>query len=673
MARPSRKRPQTPPTRAPDETSAGEKTAAPQPPDVREDSGGRPPENAWRLLPRVMMVAIGAVGVALYAWTVGFPMVFDDDMYMRTNVLFKDPRSFTYPFWFREFANLPASMKLDPDLATNFIMRPVAYATLHANYWFDGFNPKWFRAVNILIHALNSILVFMLVRRLMGAPRRGAPARDATVLFVSSVAALFFAAHPLATESVTYIVQRFTSQSTLFFLLTLWLYFRSLDASSSRSLAAWRAASVVSVLAGMLTKECVFTAPIVAVMLDGLVNRTPLRRAAWRALPLLLCLPLIPALVILTATAQNGGVFAFSEATNIVNSIDQPVAHTHYLLTEITVIAEYLRRLFWPTGLNLDPEWPLQTTLVSAPVLKSLAVIVGGLMAAAFICWKRPGDTRARLALASALWFLITIGPSSGIVPLPDLMADHRTYLPSIGIFVLVACALDFLRTSLRPASPVTRWGVPALAAAAVIALCVATTLRNDVWSTPVKLWADTVSKSPNKHRTWGNLGAAWSSAGKDDEAVKCFETALKIEPQFKHAIFNLSNALLRLGRPGESLEASQKLISLENQTTQPEVAFTYAIGLASCGRNDEALNVLKRVVDAMPREPRFLKALGLVLLRSGQPAESLPYLRQAIALSKPDASLENAVQIAENAVRNPPPRPQPAFTPVINPNFRLR
>ena len=215
--------------------------------------------------------------------------------------------------------------------------------------------------------------------------------------------------------------------------------------------------------------------------------------------------------------------------------------------------------------------------------------------------------------------------------------------------------------------------GVPGLAVAAVIALSIATTLRNDIWSTPVKLWSDTVSKSPNKYRTWGNLGAAWSAEGKDAEAVKCFETALRIEPQFKHAIFNLSNALLRLGRPQESLEASQKLITLEGQRTQPEVAFTFAIGLASCGRNDEAITVLKQMVEAAPREPRFMKSLGLVYLRSGQPAESLPYLRQAIALSKSDAYLEDAVKIAENAVRNPAPRPQPTFTPIINPNFRLR
>lgn len=624
-------------------------------------------ESVWSLISRFMPAIIGILCVSLYAWTADFPMVFDDDMYLRANPLFKNPRSFTYPLWFQEFVNLPASTKLDPDLATNFITRPVAYASFFANYWLDGFNPRWFRVLNIVIHTINSVLVFALARRLMRGQAAGSS------MFVASFAALAFAAHPLATESVTYIVQRFTSQSTLFFLLTLWLYFRSLDAASTRSIVVWRIASVLSVLAGMLTKECVFTAPIMAVLLDVLINRASWRTVAWRALPLLICLPLIPGLLILTSVVRNGGDFAFTKAVNIVNSIDDPVAHSHYILTQITVIAEYLRRIFWPTGLNLDPEWPLYTSLTSAPVLRALAVLSTGLAAVALFFWKRSYSLPSRLVLASALWFFITISPSSGIVPLPDVMADHRTYLPSIGVFILVACALDALRVSIPSASRVTRWLVPTMAMGAVIALSLATTRRNDVWSTPVKLWTDTVSKSPNKYRTWGNLGAAWSGAGRDDEAVKCFETALKIQPGFRNAIFNLSNSLLRLGRPHESVEASQKLIKLEEQTIQPEVAFTYAIGLASCGRNDEALSVLKQVVTVMPREPRYLKALGLVYLRSGNPAESLPYLRQAIVLSKADADIEDAIKVAENAVQNPPQSSQPTFTPVINPNFRLR
>lgn len=612
-----------------------------------------------------------ALCAALYAWTADFPMVFDDEMYMKNNPLFLDARSFNYPVRFIEFANIPGKLGGDPDLATNFITRPVSYATLRLNYWLDGFNPRWFRVVNVVIHATSSVLVFALSWLLLRRGGKGA-GRD-SMLFISAVPALLFAVHPLATESVTYIIQRFTSLSTLFYLLTLCLYFLSLDASSGRARLILRVAATVSLLAGMLTKECTFTAPLMAVLLDVVVRGARLRTAAWRALPLLLCLPVIPALVILTSMAQNGGRFDLEAVFNIVNSRDRPLNHWHYVITQITVAASYLRRIFWPSGLNIDPEWPLHTSLTEPAVMKALAVLLALVIGAAWVWRRHRGDARARLAFGFTLWFFVTLATSSLIVPLPDLLADHRAYLPSIGILVLTACALDRLReAALSSPLPVRAW-VPAGVLAAVAALAWTTTLRNAVWSSPLNLWEDTVAKSPGKFRTWGNLGAAWSNAGKEEEAVKCFQKALQIEPRFQHAMFNLSNSLLRLGRSQESLDTSLKLIRTDrNAARRPEVAFTFGLGLAGSGRYDDALHVLKEVLAAAPDDPRCHRALGSVYLRKNQPSIALDHFRRASALMEPDQNLLNDIRIAEAAASDAA-NSQPAFKPVINPNFRLR
>ena len=629
---------------------------------LRDDVPGK------RNLAQVWM-ALVLVGLSfgLYAWTADFPFEFDDFLYLRDNPHFRDARSFTYPARFSEFATLHERIGGDPDLVTNFIMRPVSYASLHLNYALGGFHPRWFRVVNIIIHAANSILIYALLQLLLRRSPNATALPDGTAAFIPAAAALLFAAHPLATESVTYIVQRFTSQSTLFYLLTLCLYFASLSAASRTRAWVLRASAVVAVVLGMLSKECTFTAPIMAVVIDALVNGTRLRCALRRALPLLLCLPIIPALVLLTSAAQHSGSFGLVTALNIVNSRDNPLDHWHYIVTQITVVASYLQRIFWPTGLNIDPEWPRYRSLFAGPVLKSLAVLAGFLGCAWWLMRRRMADVRARLAFAFTLWFFITVSTSSGIVPLPDMMADHRSYLPSIGIFVMVACVLDQLRTQHR-STTITRLAMPAFSFVCVAALAWATCARNEVWRTSESLWADTVSKSPGKFRAWGNLGAAYSLNGKPDEAVRCYQKALEIEPRHQNSMFNLSNSLLALGRPKESLEATFRLLEAnKSAATLPQVNLTLASGLANVGRLDDAIVVLSELVSAVPNDDQAHKLLGMVYLQKNQHLFALRHLRESANLRSPDSELAAAIERAEIELRKPAQRTGPILP------FRLR
>ena len=639
--------------------------------DVREvgaiTSAPPKPVRASRWTHGVVAGVVLALCAGLYGWTADFPMVFDDEMYMKNNPLFLSASSFNYPSRFTEFANIPAKLGADPDLSVNFIMRPVSYASLLLNYALDGFHPRWFRVVNIIIHAANAILIYALLQLLLRKSPNAAALPDGTAAFIPAAAALLFAAHPLATESVTYIVQRFTSQSTLFYLLTLCLYFASLSAASRTRAWVLRGSAVVAVVLGMLSKECTFTAPIMAVVIDALVNGTRLRCALKRALPLLLCLPIIPVLVLLTSAAQHSGSFGLVTALNIVNSREDPENHWHYIVTQITVVASYLQRIFWPTGLNLDPEWPTYRSLLAGPVLKSLAVLAGFLGCAWWLMRRRMADVRARFAFAFTLWFFITVSTSSGIVPLPDMMADHRSYLPSIGIFVMVACVLDQLRSHVGHFMS-ARLVIPVAVVCCVIGLAWATCARNEVWRTHEGLWADTVAKSPGKFRTWGNMGAALALSGKDEEAIKCYQKALQLEPRFQPALFNMSNSLLKLGRPAEALESSLKLVRMhKNTASQPHVVYTVGLGLYGTGRYDEAIGIFKDVLAARPSDAKCHQAIGLSYLRKNMPALALDHFRQAASLMPPSQGLLNDIQIAEAALANSTSKP------ILNPLFRLQ
>jgi len=610
-----------------------------------------PPERRW-----VHALAVGiilALSAGLYAWTIDFPMVFDDYTYLKDNPFLKDASGFRHLNNLDEFARRTAQMGLDPDLATNFILRPVAYASFHLNHTLDGFNPRWFRALNILIHAANSVLIYALLNALLRRFVADGSLQRGSRFFIASSAALLFAAHPLAIESVTYIIQRFTSLVALFSLLALWLHFTSLSAKSR--LGAWclRAGAVLALLLAMQTKESSFTVPFMAVLLDWLVLGSRLRLAAFRALPLLLCAPLIPLLVILTATAQNGGAFDLHGAIHIVNDRAAPLNHWHYIVTQVTVVAHYLRLLFWPVGLNLDPEWPKYESLWQGPVLTALGMLVGLIAAAWWLSRRFRGDVRFALGFAFTLWFFITVSVSSGLVPLPDLMAEHRSYMPSIGIFVLVACLLDRLRHA-NIHSALIRRLAPVSVVILVGALSWKTCLRNEVWRTQESLWENTVAGSPGKFRTWGNLGAAYSHNGKEEEAVKCYREALKVEPRFKNGLLNLSNSLLRLNRPKESLENTLKLIEMDKKlANNPLVANALGLGLASVGRIDEAVEIFKQLSTAVPNDPQPHKALGLIYRHKNDPRRALDHYHQAARLQAPDAPLLSDIRDTEAALMN--------------------
>jgi hypothetical protein len=180
-------------------------------------------------------------------------------------------------------------------------------------------------------------------------------------------------------------------------------------------------------------------------------------------------------MVMAVSAAQNGGEWSLGQALQIVNLGEKPWGHGQYVITQWTVLVEYLRLMVWPSGQNICHDWPVKISLFDGAVLRSaVTVLVSLLCAAWWLRSRRWMGGQGRLVFAFVLWFFGTISVSSGLVPLPEMMAEHRTYLPSIGILVALACMLERLRGMIRP-----------VAAGLVVAVMAAATLaRNEVWRT---------------------------------------------------------------------------------------------------------------------------------------------------------------------------------------------
>lgn len=600
------------------------------------------PTRKWLRAGMALLLVVICAG--LYGRTVDFPMVFDDDMYLKNNPLSRELASFGYFANFTEFANKPTQMSLDPDLATNFIMRPVAYATFYFNYWIGGYEPRWYHVINIAIHAGNAMLIAGLMSLLLS--RMGVA--QSSRRFISYTAALLFVVHPLATESVTYIVQRFTSLGTLFYLLALLLHFTADGMGRQGKRRAVRAASVVVLLMGMQTNESTFTVPFMAVMLDALLLRTPFKMALKKAVPLLLCLPVIPVLIFAVSWAQHQGTLSFHQAINITNSKDEPWAYGQYLVTQFTVVLSYLRRLFWPVDMNIDPTWPLYRSVLEWPVLRAVAVFGSLLSAGWWLLRRRSSDARHALPFVFVVWFLVTIFPSSGLVPLPDLMAEHRCYLASIGVFIVVAWGLDTLRCMTWDRSWL-RWTAPVSAAACVTALGITTWQRNEVWRTPVTLWQDTSTKSPDKFRVWANLAVAYAVENRYEEALNCSRKAESLEPRFIRAFIQTISYLNALNRNKDTLEEiKRKVTANPSLGTLADVQYHYSVALVNTGNLDEGLRRLQGIVDSAPLHHLSHIALGLIYRAQHRQDMALKHLNTAAQLQPSNQALTALIEETE-------------------------
>ena len=308
------------------------------------------------------------------------------------------------------------------------------------------------------------------------------------------------------------------------------------------------------------------------------------------------------------------------------------------------MVVEYLRLLVWPSlgSLNIYPERQSYHSLMEAPVLASV-LLLGSLFAGAcFLAWRRAADGRHKLIFAGTLWFFATLFISSGLVPLPDLMAEHRTYLPSIGFFAVAAALLDRLRVfALSRSVAGVRAIVPLTTCAALVSLSLVTWQRNEVWRTNVSLWEDTVAKSPNKPGAWSNLGAAWADENNYAKAADCFRRAIACDPRFVVAHCNLAASLVSLAQWKECHEVTLNAMKRFPQL-RSNLNMVYYIGLSQIGMGDyhEGVRLLSQIVQDNPSHFHAHKVLGLVYHHHQDYQRAANHLSQANSIHPGDPEI---------------------------------
>lgn len=406
------------------------------------------------------------------------------------------------------------------------------------DYRLGGDDPRGYHVTNLLLHT-GAVLALYAVAWLVASPLP--PPRR---LLAAATAAALFAAHPLATQSVSYLTQRSTSLASLLFLACLagWMAFRSGEGARR---AAGAAVAIVALAIGLHAKPVVLMAPLAILLWEGLARGRMRRDASGRlagaiVLVALLALTLWRALDFAPAI-DVAGSGADTTPSPAAGRGARPVHDANgYALTQPLVVATYLRLALLPSGQRL--LWDVVPVESPADVrfLLPVALLLTLAGVAIRIRGRHPG---ASFGIAL---FPLALLPTSSIVRSPHLMFEHRAYLPLAGLCLAAGCALGAAR---RIAA-----GRAALAAGAAVVLLGGATLRRQAaWDSELALWTDVARRSPALPEARLNLAMALRDAGRAAEAEAQLRAALAANPGYRAAHANLGNLLAAAGRLDEA------------------------------------------------------------------------------------------------------------------------
>jgi len=605
-------------------------------------------------------------GGVIYSKSVHGPFIFDDHMYIIDNPMIRNLGNFL-------------------DLSGT---RYVSYLSFALNYAVGGYSTTGYHIVNIVIHIVNALLLYHIVAVTLETPRF----RDArhTAQAAPFIASLLFIVHPVNTQAVSYITQRFASLAALFYLLSLFLYIKA-RLAEDRGRTALYICAIAAALIAQKTKETAFTLPVVTALYEFAFlddGKTTAKRLLLLA-PMLLTLAIIPLDLFAGGSAAGAGNVGRMIQNSQIEEL-RGLSRHNYLLTQFRVVTTYLRLLALPVSQKILYDYETSISIFDEGVLPSLLFLCLFLLSALYLFIRSLASGRARGMLVSfgVFWFFITISITSSVIPIKHVIFEHRLYLPGMGLMVsfavLVCSAAESLKTRgmSRTGAGIRYVLVPLLA----VSLATAAYMRNRLWADRVAFWQDAVQKAPHVAGTQSNLGGALLDDMRYSEAIPHLLEAIRIEPggaeahinlggaligvkRYREAIphllqairidpggaearLNLGLALSKLGRKVEALREYNRALALKPDNAKGHVYLADLLALS--GSFDEALLHYRRAIELRADYGQAHKNLGVVLRYMGRHGEAIVHLQDALALRPADAHLRYLTGLTLEALNRP-------------------
>ena len=543
-----------------------------------------------------------------------------------------------------------------PWAAAGGTSRPLLFFTLAINHAVSGLEPWSYHLVNLGIHLSTALLLFGVIRRALGSERLALTRGTASPEWVAGSTALLWAVHPLATQAVTYVIQRGESLASLFMVLCIYALLRSTDSavatasvetrerSRSGSPYRWWALIVISWWLAMATKEIAVTLPVLLVLFDVLIL-TGSFSATWRqrrGLILSLWAPIAVGIAALLALRPQ-------HLAGLVRGDAETLGRLDYLISQPGVILRYLQLVIWPRSLQVDHGWPVadpQQAVV--PIL-----IVGvGLVLTLIGFWRR------RSWSIVGVWFAAILAPTSSVVPLRDLLVEHRMYLPMVAPLLVLVLVLG------RSLDEGRRRAVLMLA---VAVLLVTTAARNRDYQSELSLWGDATQQTQNARRYYNlQLEFIVEEAGVLDGLLLCaVETAADLRAAARALQAGDASAALS-GLQGEPSAAAANLRGLafwmmgdteaaaaqwDRPDALPAARTNLAVAYWLAGQRAAAEALLEAVCEEATRVPEAHYNLGTLRATDGRLQAARQPLERALDLRPTMASAMNNLGAVEEGL----------------------
>jgi tetratricopeptide (TPR) repeat protein len=461
-----------------------------------------------------------------------------------------------------------------------------------------GFNPGGSHLVNLTLHILNALLLFLFLKTSTGA------------LWRSALVAALFALHPLHVESVAWAAERKDVLCAFFWLAAMLTYQQY--SASSRKRFYWF--TVVLFALGLLAKPMIVTFPLVLLLLDCWpLRRCPRPSALWR-----LGIEKIPFLIL----SLCGGILTLHAQHNagaVVADAALPIGLR--LANALAAYVLYLQKMVWPLELavlyphpGFTPKLLLFGAGTAIAAISVCAVIVRRWWSWFLIGW---------------LWYVVTLLPVIGIIQVGvQAMADRYTYLPLIGIFIIIAWSAEALSrrfgASVKTALIVASMG-------ALLGCGILTCRQVGVWKDSVTLFEHTVAVTRENFIAHNNLGIALRSYKRYDEALAHFDTALTIEPNYAACMVNIGVTWVELGDLDKATLYFEKALSIQPY----HVLAMYHLGSIAERRGDPATAIqwYRRALQDEIISFQIRNNLGVLYAKQADYANALQLFTDAIRL----------------------------------------
>jgi Flp pilus assembly protein TadD len=502
-----------------------------------------------------------------------------------------------------------------------------AFTTGHAANWHPltwishmldvalfGVDPGAMHLVNVVLHITSALLLFFWLRRTTGD------------LGPSAFVAALFACHPAHVESVAWIAERKDVLSGLFWMLTLWAYLRFVQ----RRTTGRYAAALITYALGLTAKPMLVTLPFVLILLDY----WPLRRLAVRYTA-----TLVEKLPFLALAAVSSAItFVVQQRGGAVTGLDALPAGLR-LENAVMSYAAYLGTLIWPVDLTIFYGRPVSVS----PVL--VAITAAGLIAATIVAVRL--GRRLPHVPVGWLWYLGTLVPVIGLVQVGvQAMADRYTYLPFVGLFVIVAWSAQALVSG-----RLGRWRPLVYGLAVIVVVTSAALTRRQVgyWRDNTTLFAHAteLTAGVDAVRAHNTVGARLLEQGRIDEALASFREARRLAPSDAESHYNLGLAYARQQRFPDAIAALNEAVRL-----RPDYAEAYAgLGMVAAAesRLDHAVAHYREAVRLNPGLAGAHNNLGTALANQRRMTDAVAAFAEAVRVQPDfhDARLNLATALA--------------------------